>query len=393
MSSFEGERATVVVGIICAGVLLAFYVIFISNAWNFDSLKRNDRSPIAPDFANFWAASKLALSGKPTLVYSPNEIYKIEHQVLGTQHDLPGFYYPPVFLLAVLPLALIPYLTSFIIWIIGTLALYWMVLSRIGRHPIILPLFLSFPGTYDNFFFGQNAYLSGMLLGGGLLLLDRSPLIAGCLLGCLCYKPQFIILILFVLTVGRCWMVLAGAVATSVVLSIASILVFGYDIWVAYFQIMSIPMKLLEGGQTVWSIMPTFFAAALSAGFGVKAAYMVQAAVMLAVASGLAWVWNKKTSTAIRGAVLVLGILLFTPYAFIYELALLALPLCWLWEEGRVKGRLPGELILLFFGWLMPFPGLQGRLQIVPEILLALFVLALVKASSYDAKECGASPG
>ena len=99
----------------------------------------------------------------------------------------------------------------------------------------------------------------------------------------------------------------------------------------------------------------TFFAATLSAGFDVKAAYLVQGMVMLVVIGGVAWVWMSKTNLALRGSVLTLSLLMFTPYAFIHELALMALPLGWLWEDGRVRGRLPGELMLLLFGWLMPF--------------------------------------
>ncbi len=135
--------------------------------------------------------------------------------------------------------------------------------------------------------------------------------------------------------------------------------------------------------------MPTFFAATLSAGFGIMAAYLVQGVAMLLAVAGVAWVWRRHTGLALRGSVLVLGTFLFTPYAQIYDLALLALPLCWLWEEGRIHGRLPGELLLLFIGWLMPLAEqilwnwiniFDGKLQIAPVIILALFFLSLVKA-------------
>ena len=53
-------------------------------------------------------------------------------------------------------------------------------------------------------------------------------------------------------------------------------------------------MKLLELGAADWSIMPTVFAAMLSAGFGVKAAYLVQGAVMLAVLAAVAWAWGQR---------------------------------------------------------------------------------------------------
>ncbi|WP_237748850.1 glycosyltransferase 87 family protein, partial [Sphingobium sp. ba1] len=42
---------------------------------------------------------------------------------------------------------------------------------------------------------GQNAFLTASLLGGGMLLLDTRPWVAGILLGGLVYKPQFAVLI------------------------------------------------------------------------------------------------------------------------------------------------------------------------------------------------------
>ena len=55
---------------------------------------------------------------------------------------------------------------------------------------------------------------------------------------------------------------------------------------------------------------------------------------MLAVAAMVIWTWSRQgIPLARRASVLVLGILLFTPFAFEYDLALLALPLAWLaWE-------------------------------------------------------------
>jgi alpha-1,2-mannosyltransferase len=261
-------------------------------------------------------------------------------------------------------------------------------LSRTSAHPIILILCLFFPGIFENFFFGQNGFLSGALLGGGLLLLDGWPILAGCLIGLLSYKPTLLILALAALIFGRYWKTLISALACALILALASALVFGVQVWTAYWETMSVPMRQLEVGMAIWSIMPTFFAATLSAGFGVMAAYLVQGVAMLLAVAGVAWVWRRHTGSALCGSVLVLGTFLFTPYAQIYDLALLALPLCWLWEEGRIHGRLPGELLLLFIGWLMPLAEqvvwsrtniFDGKLQIAPVIILALFFLSLVK--------------
>lgn len=382
------ENLRILIALIIAAIFLNFYISTFPGAWNFTTLRLPDGRPIALDFSNFWAASKLALSGKPLLVYNNNALYEVENQFLGTHHPISAFYYPPVFLLIVLPLGLMSYISSLSVWLGVSLLLYILVLIMISPKKLLIPFFLIFPGIYINAVFGQNAFLTGFLLGGGLLLMNNSPIIAGFLLGFLCYKPQFIALISIALLLGRYWRVLIATLTTTILLSIISALVFGPKMWVTYFKIMPIPMKLLEMGQTAWCIMPTFFAATLSAGFSVTAAYLVQAIVIAIVLVGVGWIWGKTDNLALQRAILVLGLLLFTPYAHVYELALLALPLCWLWEDGISNGWLPGEFLLLLCAWLTPFflsfiwfsvEIFNGKLQIGPLVLMMLFLLCLIK--------------
>ena len=74
----------------------------------------------------------------------------------------------------------------------------------------------------------------------------------------------------------------------------------------------------------------------------------------MAVLAAVAWVGRQRLSLPIRGAVLSWEPVIHA-LAFAYDLALLALPLGWLWEQGHWRGRWPGELLLLWFGWLMPY--------------------------------------
>lgn len=391
------ERVTVTVGIILAALSLVCYFGVISTVWDVPALRTSEGLPLAADFANYWSASRLALSGQPASVYNIDVLHGVQQQLLGAQHRYgSGWYYPPGFLLMVLPLGFMPYLPALFVWLTATLILYLLVLARTSAHPIVLTLCLCFPGIFENFVFGQNGFLSGALLGGGLLLLEGWPILAGCLFGLLSYKPTLLILALIALVVGRYWQALISALASAIILAIASAVVFGVQVWTAFLNIMPIPMSHLALGQTNWQITPTFFAATLSAGFGVRAAYLVQGVAMLLAAAGVAWVWRRKTDLAIRGSVLVLGTLLFTPYVMVYDLALLALPLCWLWEAGRIHGRLPGELLLLLLVWLVPILGqvlwgwvnlFYGKLQISPVIILALFCLSLVKARQAMAQD------
>jgi hypothetical protein len=181
------------------------------------AMYRSDRvgEPVGADFTLFWAASYLSLQGNPAEVYDFSHLRATEQQLFGPAVTLP-WPYPPTFLLMVLPLSLLPYPTALAIWLAATLAVFLVVLWRIGPHPLILLLTLAFPGTFINFICGQNGFLSAALLGGGLLLLDRFPLAAGLVLGLLCFKPHLALLVPVALLAGRHGKALLGVLLSGV---------------------------------------------------------------------------------------------------------------------------------------------------------------------------------
>ena len=61
---------------------------------------------------------------------------------------------------------------------------------------------------------GQTGFLTGALLAGGVLALPRHEILAGVFFGLLAYKPQFGLLIPFVLLAGGYWRAIAAATAT-----------------------------------------------------------------------------------------------------------------------------------------------------------------------------------
>ena len=116
----------------------------------------------------------------------------------------------------------------------------------------------------------------------------------------------------------------------------------------------------------------------LQFGTGLATALVVQTVIMIAVGGAIFRLWHRETAFAVQASGLVLGILLFTPYCFSYDLMLLALPLAWLGWEGYNKKWLPGEQLFLALGWTMPFIAIIGgqlKVQLAPLILVALFLL------------------
>ncbi len=375
------ERLTVYPRIIVAlYILLGGYLILVPGLLGHGLVDRLGK-PIGTDFAVFWTASKVALAGGPAAIYDFSKLQALQASLIGADFPLVWFY-PPTFLLIVLPLSLMPYLASLLIWNTTTLCGYLLVIRRIAPHPSTIWLALAFPGTFQNFFHGQNGFLSASLIGGGLLLLDAFPVLGGSLLGLVSYKPQLAVLIPIALIAGRRWQALAAAAASAITLALASFLVFGQEVWLAFMKNLSLPMQLVKLGALPGYKMATVFSATLLLGGSSLLAGILQGLVMLVVAAVVIRTWSRPgIPLAQRASVLVLGILLFTPFTFEYDLALLALPLAWLAWEGYTQGwpaRMQG---FLFLGWLMPIiaPLLakMTHLQVGPMILAALIIFTL----------------
>ncbi|MHB9072584.1 MAG: glycosyltransferase family 87 protein [Desulfobaccales bacterium] len=308
------------------------------------------------------------------------QFYQGLTQIAGPGLNTPWFY-PPIFLLMVSPLALLPYYASLATWLSLTLGGYLVVVRRIAPHPMTIWLALAFPGALMNLNYGQNGLFSAALFGGGLLLLEEYPFLAGMVFGVLVYKPNFFILIPLALIAGRYWRTLGATIISGGVLALASGLILGWETWAAFWHIRNVPMQALEQGIASLGKMPTIFAATLMAGGGLTAAYCLQGVVMAVSAGAVIWAWFHRVDMAIRVSVLTLGSLLFTPYGSEYELVRLAIPLAWIGWEGWQKGWGLRDKIFLMLGWITPFISrflaAGNVVQITPLILLALLYLNL----------------
>ena len=182
----------------------------------------------------------------------------------------------------------------------------------------------------------------------------RSPFGGGLLLGLLSFKPHLAVLILFALIAGRCWQTLAGAAVSAGALALATIPVMGWRTWEAFVNNLPLAEWMIKHGVAPMDKMPTVFVGALLAGAGYPIAYALQGIVALSAVIAVVWIWSRKVIFPLKASALALAILLATPYAFEYDLVILALPLAWLAWEGFSTGWLPGEQTILLLGWVIP---------------------------------------
>src|SRR3546814_15628180 len=105
-------------------------------------------------------------------------------------------------LLSVWPFGQLPYLWALAAWSLLWLAFYlWASVGwRTDATILVLALLLA-PASYINISGGQNGFLTGALLIGGLRLLGPKPILAGICFGLLTVKPQLGILLPF--EIGR----------------------------------------------------------------------------------------------------------------------------------------------------------------------------------------------
>src|SRR6185436_79648 len=123
------------------------------------------------------------------------------------------------------------YGAAFVAWTAVTLPLYAAVVRRIVGDKLGLFLACGFPGALWNLAVGQNGFVTAALIGGTLLTLDRRPIIAGCCLGLLTYKPHFGILFPLVLAVTGRWTVFVTAGMMGLTAAGLSVAAFGVDTW------------------------------------------------------------------------------------------------------------------------------------------------------------------
>ena len=343
-------------------------------------------NPLYMDFSTTWVAGVQALRGDVARLYDAAQFPGIQASLLGVTDVSyqPNFPYPPIFELFAAPFAALPYFYAFLVWVWSTLLALIMVVYLIVRRPVAIALVLACPFTAWNFIAGQNGFLTGALLGGSLLCLERQPVLAGILIGCLSYKPQFGILLPVALIAGRQWRAFAGAAVTIAVLVGITIVAFGIDPWVM------LPGAWLAQKTTVlsadtlsdanWTRLQTVYGLVRELYGSAFLAALVQFATTIGLVFLVWWVWRSSARYALKAATLAAAALIATPYAYIYDLAIVAVPVAFLADDQLHHGPLRGEqttLLALFAVALASMVVFWGALPLGPLIVTALLVLVL----------------
>lgn len=343
--------------------------------------------PIGTDYLSFWTAARFAVAGEPSAAYDIAAHHAAQRGSAGPETAYSAFFYPPTFLLALLPFGFLPYIGSLFAWLGVTFFAYARVVRAWAADwRGTLPALVAFPAVLINAGHGQNGFLTAALLGGGSLLVERRPWLAGALLGALIIKPHLALVVPFALLFRGAWKSIAGAAVSACLLSALSLLLFGWRSWQGFLDGAPLAQATLERSLVDPSKMQSVFAAVRVFGGSLELAYGLQAAAAAAMIACLLHLARIGASAQAQGAAIVAGAMLATPFLLDYDLTIAAMPLVWLLVEARRTSFLSWEKAGLAAAFLLPlfsriFAQATG-VPLAPLVLGALFLLVLRRARS-----------
>ncbi|MFA5040408.1 MAG: glycosyltransferase family 87 protein [Bdellovibrionales bacterium] len=373
-------------------IFLIVFVLF-GVAWGFGlhQIISPEEEPIVTDFINVYSAGLAVHEGSPAEAYDWRKQkareYKIEQSLQKeikekSGPDLLPWLYPPMFFGIAWLVAFLPYWSALAAYSLVGFVVYAVALRKLAPpHKESWAAVVAFPGAFINLFAGQNGSITATLMAAGLYLLDTSPIAAGIILGALSYKPHLFALIPLVLLVGGYWRALAAVCLSACAYAGLSIIAFGPESWSAFFESTALSSSLLKDDSIRWlGILHSVFSAVRVFGGSISLAMVIQGIVALCVLAILIIIWREKTaSLAVRGASLAAAVLLISPYSFVYDQVLLAIPIALLAKEGIEKGFLSYEKTFLFALWLLPFlvqdSGIHFALPLTPPMLIGLMAI------------------
>ena len=340
---------------------------------------------IADDFISFYAAGRLAVSGTPEYAYSSTALTEAMSQAAGESVSYIPWAYPPHVLLALVPIGNVEPIAAYWLW------LAFFTACGVGAAILTYRSWLSaifavlFPGFSLSILFGQNGTLSALLLAIVFTASRSRPIVAGIALGLLTFKPQFLIGTSFYALVDRSFRVFIIAVATGIACAAAVAIVWKIELWSAFLGALDrqTTYTLLRILNPTRSITPAGFALALySPRWLVYVTWIVIAIVSAALARRL---WVGADEPLSRGLALSSVVILATPYAFEYDLAIMGLPGV-LALQKVMQHRCLDRFASLVLCVCVLLPAVHGviaiwiRLPIASPVILGLLVTAYIRS-------------
>jgi hypothetical protein len=389
-----GYREARAIALIVAIVLWAIAVLF----WISGSGYRSFAGPLkGGDFIFFYATGAVVTAGPRDPLYDVKRLHAVQTALVPeSDAELYLPVYPPQTGLLYAPFTALPYGIAAALWTLILMGGYAAIVQatwRTSRDALPDGRFVAlaaaaFPPFWNLVINGQNTIVPMVAFFLAWRALDRDRrFLAGLALGILFVKPQFGLALAVVVLASGEWAMLGGlAVAASLQLgaiaattgvgSLVDYVQFMRQVTAAEHLIEPDPFEL-HSIRSLVRLAPDWLETPL---------WLAASAVVL---ERTVRVWRSQAPIAARMAVLVIATVLVSPHLFLYDAAILALPLLWLgaWVQrgdgaaARVRGRYWRIVPLVFAAFLFPVAQL---VKIQPSVFLLFWLLVIVAAAILD---------
>lgn len=374
---------------------------------------------IAPDFAIFWGAGRVAREQGPVIAWDWRALTHEVASTLGRDAFRVGVpppanapasapvgwqiawnYLPPA-LLPMIPLSLLPYGLGVAVWLLLGIIAWGAAIWRLWPRYDVVGAALLYPGVLISLVTGQMGLFIAACLCSGLCLIPRRPILAGALLSLIGLKPTMALLLPVALIAGRQWKVLASAIVSGLALAAATTLLLGYKVWLAFFDNLQVVDSWTRGGLVAMPRLASPWALATAIGANADTADAFEAVFTSAAVIAVIWAWRRTENAPATGdvslrwlarsAVLLTAIPLVPFYFFEYDLVPLCAAIAMIWRLSTLPkeiagGRLPGEQALLFVAWALTAvpPELTISLGFYPSttLIILLFLSAIRRVAA-----------
>jgi hypothetical protein len=291
------------------------------------------------DFDAFYLVGELVRAGQAESAYDLAVMSGIQRELVGHSAFMP-WTYPPQFDLIVSVLPTLNRGMSYALFTGLTLALYLGVLAWLaGVHRLAVLIALA-PPLYVGVTIGQNAFLTGGLVGLICLQMLHGRARAGWTLGLMVLKPHLGIgLAVHALAAGQ-WGVLGRAVVVVGLSSMAATWVLGPGIWPAFVQATGQAGVALGSGFYPLYRMPSVFAALHTLGIPAGLALFAQAVVALGVCVGVGLAVRQGKPRHQTLALACFASVLVSPYVYDYDLTVAGIGLALIMSDLSMRASL-----------------------------------------------------
>jgi arabinofuranan 3-O-arabinosyltransferase len=356
--------------------------LFFAHQWLIDA----EGHFIHTDFLNVWAAGKLALDGHPAQAWDWGIHKQVQVAMLGYEYvgDY-AWHYPPPFLFVAMLLAHFSYAWGLAGWAASSFVPYLAMMRGAVGQRFGLIVGAAFPVVLANTMAGQNGFLTAALLGGTLVLMPARPVLSGICLGLLSYKPQYGLLFPLALIAASQWTVFFTAAVTAATVALISWIAFGTESWQAFFHWMPMfSQAFFTEGRATFYKLQSVFGLVRTFGGSEQLAWTLQWIMAGGVLTGVVMLWRSRADYALKAAALAAGTLLLTPYLFLYDMMVLAVPVAFLLRTGLAQGFRPGELFGLAcaMSLLIAFPFFEVPLGLASTLIVALLIVRRVVSAA-----------